>query len=168
MKKGVFIFATLVLVALVVFIFNKLINTEKIESEVQFDSEAEALEYAKDESPYIVDFISQTKLVDSEKMVIYKFKKDEAVGIGTGTLVWKNKKVSWYKNGNDVIISDKNNNTNIIGDVESYSGKKFKLYAGITNSKNIKIETETDSEISPHIDDNSGLYYLLVPSLRQK
>ncbi|MEY8742416.1 hypothetical protein AB9M62_23435 [Bacillales bacterium AN1005] len=168
MKKGFYIFAALVLITLVVFIFYKLNNAETPEADVQFDSEAEALEYAIHESPYIVDFIHQTKIVDSEKMVIYKFQKDEEVGIGTGTLVWKNKKVSWYKNGNDIIISDKNNNTNIIGDVKSYSGKNFKLYAGIANSKNLKIETEIDSDVSPHIDDKSGFYYLLIPSLKQK
>ncbi|MBT2602043.1 hypothetical protein J7E55_03070 [Bacillus sp. ISL-53] len=160
---------SLIIITLAVFLllFN-MDNNRKTATEMKFNSEQEALEYAKQETPYIVDFIDETKSIDNEKIVIYKFKKDKEIGIGTGTLKWKDKKVIWIKNGNDIVISDNNETkTDISGEVETYSGKKYRLYAGIANSKNIKIETETDNNITPHIDDKSGIYYLLIPSLKK-
>lgn len=160
---------SLIIITLAVFLllFN-MDNNRKAATEMKFNSEQEALEYAKQETPYIVDFIDETKSIDNEKIVIYKFKKDKEIGIGTGTLKWKDKKVIWIKNGNDIVISDNNETkTDISGEVETYSGKKYRIYAGIANSKNIKIETETDNNITPHIDDKSGIYYLLIPSLKK-
>ncbi|RAS91800.1 hypothetical protein A3863_04795 [Priestia endophytica] len=165
---------SLVLIVLVVvlgiFIFNNNGLKETKETEKQFDTEQEALQYAKRQTPNIVDVISETKLVENEKVIIYKFKKNEEVGVGTGTLTWKNKKVVWNKNGDDTIIYniDDKTKTDISGNVETPSGNKFKLYAGIANSKNIKIETETDDNVVPHFDQKSKIYYLLIPIMDKK
>ncbi|NRF36977.1 hypothetical protein HRF58_20040, partial [Bacillus velezensis] len=120
-------------------------NNETPDSAKKFNTEHEALQYAKQESPYITDFIYETKEIDNEKVVIYKFEENKQIGIGTGTLAWKDKKVIWVKNGNGVALKNQNNKTDISFDVKSYSGKKYKLYAGFNKTKNLKIETQTDN-----------------------
>lgn len=140
-------------------------NNETPDSAKKFNTEHEALQYAKQESPYITDFIYETKEIDNEKVVIYKFEENKQMGIGTGTLAWKDKKVIWVKNGNGVALKNQNNKTDISFDVKSYSGKKYKLYAGFNKTKNLKIETQTDNNVTPHVDKKSGIYYLLIPSI---
>ncbi|QQD81361.1 hypothetical protein JD965_15945 [Bacillus siamensis] len=163
-KKIIICLLAICIIFIVGFFFIK--NNGTSDSVKKFNTEQEALQYAKQESPYITDFIDETKEIDNEKVVIYKFEKNKQMGIGTGTLVWKDKKVTWVKNGNDIVLNNKNNTkTDISGDVKSYSGKKYKLYAGVNKTKKLKIETQTDNNVTPHVDKKSGIYYLLIPSI---
>ncbi|MGK9265399.1 hypothetical protein KXR56_01850 [Bacillus inaquosorum] len=162
-KKMIICLLAISIIFIVGFYFMK--NNETPDSAKKFNTEQEALQYAKQESPYITDFIDETKEIDNEKVVIYTFEKNKQMGIGTGTLAWEDKKVTWVKNGNDIVLDSKNNKTDISGDVKSYSGKKYKLYAGLNKTKNLKIETQTDNNVTPHVDKKSGIYYLLIPSI---
>lgn len=162
-KKIIICLLAICIIFIVCLFFIK--KNETPDSAKKFNTEQEALQYAKQESPYITDFIDETKEIDNEKVVIYKFKKNKQMGIGTGTLAWKDKKVTWVKNGNDIVLDSKNNKTDISGDVKSFSGKKFKLYAGVNKTKDLKIETQTDYNVTPHLDKKSGIYYLLIPSI---
>ncbi|QIW79060.1 hypothetical protein [Bacillus tequilensis] len=164
-KKIIICLLAISVIFIVGFYFIKNKNNETLDSMKKFNTEQEALQHAKQESPYITDFIDETKEIDNEKVVIYTFEKNKQMGIGTGTLAWKDKKVTWVKNGNDIVIDSKNNKADISGDVKSYSGKKYKLYAGVKKTKNLKIETQTDDNVTPHVDKKSGIYYLLIPSI---
>ncbi|WP_110926760.1 hypothetical protein [Bacillus massiliglaciei] len=140
---------------------------ETKEAEKQFDSEQEALKYAKKKNPYMEEIIGETKITNHEKVVLYTFQHEHETGVGTGTLTYKDAKVVWEKNGADLVISNSKNqqSTNLSGDVTTPSGNRYTLYAGAADSKKIRIETETDNGLTPHIDRKHKIYYLLIPKL---
>jgi len=127
-----------------------------------FQSENEAVAYGKKETPEIQNIIGETNYVDGEKIVIYRVKTKEGEGVGTATLTEKKTKISWSKNGADVILKHKKEFASVKGDFKSASGKKYELYAGVAENPNLKIDTTLENDIQPHIDKESGLYYYIA------
>lgn len=131
----------------------------------EFNSESEALQYGKEESSKIVEYIDESKLLNNEKIIFYLFRTKEGEGIGTGTLVHKNNKVSWVKFDNDVVVKQSKGSTDIHYEIETPSGTKYEFYSGVTKNDNITIETQTNYNIKPNIYKNSDIYYYLTPKI---
>ncbi|EIT83892.1 hypothetical protein A374_17694 [Fictibacillus macauensis ZFHKF-1] len=123
-----------------------------------FDSETEAIAYGMKQSPQITEIIGESKYVDNEKILIYSFKNNNDIGIGTASMISKGNQVGWVLNGNGFTI---NPDANAV--IKSHNGYKYDLYAGMTKNKNKTIETTTDEHVTPHMNRKTNIYYLLVP-----
>ncbi|MED4285231.1 hypothetical protein P4679_25250 [Priestia megaterium] len=136
------------------------VNTKEVK---WYSSEEKAFNEAKKERSDIQDIIGESKYYENEKVVIYTINDKSNVGVGTATITQKNNKVSWEVNNNPAIIQQPKGNTDVSYEFKTTSGKKYELYAGTPTGSNMKIETKTDTEITPHIDKEHNIFYYLSP-----
>jgi hypothetical protein len=138
-------------------------NDNKASTSKSFDSEDAALKDAQENTSDFDKFLGETKYIDDEKILVYSIKNKSGEGVGTITLTQEDKKITWTPNNNPVILKQKDGKVDVKGDIETPSGKKFNLYAGIADDANKTINTKVDYDVKPHIDSETNIYYLVYP-----
>ncbi|WP_026694982.1 hypothetical protein [Peribacillus kribbensis] len=135
--------------------------SSKSDSVQWFETEQQAINYGVKEEDIQSDDILGKPKVNGETFVIYKFRSDGDLGVGTANLVKKNHKYSWQPTKPKVIVKTKGGRATAASTtLESVSGKKFTFYAGIANES----PNYGNLTFDPIVDSASHIYYFLEPS----
>ncbi|MDW7618054.1 hypothetical protein SC499_26235 [Peribacillus simplex] len=139
--------------------------TSKTNEEIRwFKSQKEAIAYGlKYEEIKKNDILEVVDLKD-ENVVVFKFDDPYGKGICIAHLIHKDNQYQWYRDLQRVILkSEKPNvgNLNVTTDFKTINGKEYKLYLGVAENSNFTINTDTELNVKPKIDQDTGMYYII-------
>ncbi len=141
--------------------------TSKTNEEIKwFKSQDEAIDYGlKYEEIQKNDILEIIDLKD-ENVVVFKFDDSDGKGICIAHLIRKDNQYQWYRDLQKVILKSNNpnvGNLNVTADFKTIKGqKKYKLYMGVVEGSNFTINTDTELNVKPKIDQDTGMYYYII------
>lgn len=140
-------------------------TSKKDEETKWFNSQNKAIEYGLKYEDIKKNDILEVVDLKGEKVVVFRFGDPDGKGICIAHLINKNNQYQWYRDLQRVILkSDKPNvgNLNVTTDFKTTSGKEYKLYLGVANNSNFTINTDTELNVRPKIDQKTGMYYYII------